>query len=251
MTVVVDIGNARIKWARVEDGNLLSPGQASHRDNPEQALESLIRALPGQVGRVVATNVAGKKMGSRFTALVNDHWGRQAEFIESMARQFGVTCAYAEPRRLGADRWVALLAARHLAAESACVIDAGTAVTLDAVDGAGQHLGGLIMAGPRLVAAALDRQTSDIGPTVAPHEVPHGLALLGCSTEQAVAHGAMLALASAVDRAVAVVTEELNAKPLVFVTGGEGRSLLPWLATKVQYRAHLVLEGLALISGNS
>lgn len=248
MTVVVDIGNTRIKWARVEGGKLSSPGEALHVDDPEQALASLVRALPGEAGRIVATNVAGKEMGSRFAALVCDHWGVHPELIEPVARQLGVTCAYAEPRRLGADRWVAVLAAHHLATGAACVIDAGTTVTLDTVDGDGRHLGGLIMLGSRFAATALNRHTSDIGQTVTSGEVPLGLALFGRTTDAAVAHGAMLGLAAAVDRAVAVVTAELDAKPLVLVTGGDGRTLLPWLETRVQYRAHLVLEGLALIA---
>ena len=61
----------------------------------------------------------------------------------------------------------------------------------------------------------------------------------------------MLGLAAAVDRAVAVVAEELNAEPLVLVTGGDGQALLPWLESRAQYRAHLVLEGLALIAAQS
>ncbi len=248
MTVVVDIGNARIKWARVERGILSSPGEALHRDDPEQAFESLLRALPGEAGRVVATNVAGKMLGSRFVEIIGAHWDLHPELIEPVAEQLGVTCAYAEPRRLGADRWVAVLAAHHLAAGAACVIDAGTAVTFDAVDGDGRHLGGLIMVGSRTAATALNRQTSDIGRTVTSGEAPLGLALLGRTTDEAVAHGAMLSLAAAVDRAVAVVTEELDTEPLVLVTGGDAYALLPWLETKVQHRAHLVLEGLALIS---
>ncbi len=251
MTVVVDIGNARIKWARVERGNLSSAGEALHVEDPEQAFASLARALPEKAERIVATNVAGKEMGSRLVEMAGDHWGLRPELIEPVAQQLGVTCAYAEPRRLGADRWVAVLAAHHFATGAACVIDAGTAVTLDSVDGGGQHLGGLIMMGPRFAATALHRQTSDIGQTATSGEAPLGLALLGRTTGEAVAHGAMLGLAAAVDRAVAVVSEELGTQPLVLVTGGDGRALLPWLETKVEYRAHLVLEGLALIAAQS
>ncbi len=251
MTVVVDIGNARVKWARVEGGELSSPGEALHLDDPDRALASLARALPGEAGRIVATNVAGTDIGSRFVDMAGAHWGLQPELIEPVAEQLGVTCAYADPRRLGADRWVAVLAAHHLTAGAACVIDAGTAVTLDAVDGDGRHLGGLIMVGPRFAAAALNRETSGIGQTVASADAPLGLSLLGRTTDEAVAHGAMLGLAAAVDRAVAVVTEELDAEPLVLVTGGDGQTLLPWLATRAQYRAHLVLEGLALIAAQS
>ena len=250
MTVVVDIGNARIKWALAEDLELSSTGTALHLHVPQQALEAMVGALPRKVERVVATNVAGKEMGDRFADTVSDRWGLQPELIETAAEQSGVTCGYVDPRRLGADRWVAVIAAHHLASGAVCVIDAGTAVTLDTVDRSGRHLGGLIMAGPRLAAAALNRQTSGIGDTGASGAVPVGLALLGQSTDEAVAHGAMLGVAAAVDRAVAVVTAELDAEPLVLLTGGEAQSLLPWLETAVQCRTHLVLEGLALIAAS-
>jgi len=248
MIVVVDIGNARIKWALAEHDELSSTGAALHLHEPQQALEAMFGALPGEAERVVATNVAGKKIGDSFAQGVADRWGLQPEFIETVAEQLGVTCGYSEPRRLGADRWVAMLAAHNLAPGAVCVVDAGTAVTLDTVDRNGRHLGGLIMASPRLAAAALNRRTSDICETIASDEAPVGLAILGHSTDEAVAHGAMLGVAAAVDRALATVAQELDVEPLVLLTGGEAPSLLPWLETAVQSRPHLVLEGLALVA---
>ena len=179
MTVVVDIGNARIKWALGGQAELLSTGAALHLHEPQRALEAMFTALPEEAERVVATNVAGKKIGDSFAQAVADRWGLQPEFIETAAEQLGVTCGYAQPRRLGADRWVAMLAAHDLAPGAVCVIDAGTAVTLDTVDRNGRHLGGLIMVSPRLAAVALNRQTSDIGETIASDEAPAGLAILG------------------------------------------------------------------------
>ena len=248
MTVIVDIGNARIKWARVRNGELSACGEALHSDNHGQALELFARTVEGEVSRVVATNVAGQDIAARFDEIAGNQWGVCPEWIGTVAEQLGVTCGYADPQRLGADRWVAVLAAFARATGAACVIDAGTAVTFDAVDAQGQHLGGLIMAGPRLAAAALSRETSDIGKTATSDEAPRGLALMGRSTDEAVAHGAMLGVAAAVDRALNVVSEELQAEPLVLLTGGHALALLPWLESAVQYREHLVLEGLALIA---
>ncbi len=164
------------------------------------------------------------------------------------AEQFGVRCAYADPSRLGIDRWIAVLAAHHLAAGAACVIDAGTAATFDAVDAQGRHLGGLIMPGPQLLAAALDRNTSNIGATLAAAVAPSGLDLLGKSTDAAVGNGAMLALAGALDRAVDAVETALAERSTVYLTGGDAPALRGWLETEVELRADLVLEGLALFS---
>jgi type III pantothenate kinase len=129
------------------------------------------------------------------------------------------------------------------------VIGAGTAVTFDAVDASGQHLGGLIFAGARLVAAALDRSTSDIGATSLSGAPPSGLGLLGKNTDNAVGHAAMLSVAAALDRAVTRVGTELHATPRVLMTGGDGPHLQAWLETETQLAADLVLEGLALFAG--
>ena len=157
-------------------------------------------------------------------------------------------CAYTDPSRLGVDRWVAVLAAHHAAHTAACVINAGTAVTFDAVDSGGAHLGGLIMPGASLFAAALDRNTRNIGPTAPVPAVAHGLELLGRNTDAAVGRGAWLALAAALDRATATVARALGTTPVVYLTGGDADALRGWLETQVQLRADLVLEGLALFA---
>lgn len=249
MTVLVDVGNTRLKWAVLESGALVRHGSAVHRGATDAALEAFAAALPA-APRIIAANVAGEPMAARLRALAAARPGATLELVTTAKERFGVRCAYADPARLGVDRWVAVLAAFHLSRGAACVIDAGTAVTFDAVDAQGQHLGGLILPGARLAAAALDRSTSDIGRTAPPPEPAHGLALLGRNTDAAVGHGAWLGLAAALDRAARTVAESLGAAPRVFLTGGDAAALAGWLETNVELRADLVLEGLALFAGS-
>jgi len=251
MTLVVDIGNNRVKWARVTGGQLSSTGSAMHVADPESAMQRFSGSFKNSVTRVVATNVAGAKMKLLFDDTVEQHWGLRPEIIDTVRVQLGVTCGYESPERLGADRWVAMLAARHLYNGAICVIDAGTAVTLDSIDSRGQHLGGLILAGPRVAANALSLQTSEIGATRASGEIPKGLAILAHSTDEAVAHGAMLSVAAAVDRVLQTICEHLGGPVEAILTGGDAPTLAPWLRSSVHYRQHLVLEGLALIAESS
>jgi pantothenate kinase type III len=102
-----------------------------------------------------------------------------------------------------------------------------------------------------LFAAALDRNTSDIGPTTPTARVPRGLELLGRTTASAVGNGAWLALGAALDRAVATVASALGARPVVYLTGGDAAALGDWLETTVELRADLVLEGLALFAADA
>jgi type III pantothenate kinase len=249
MQILIDIGNTRIKWAEVEDGRLSNVGNAVHRDARERALASFAAALPKRVTRAIVANVAGDAIGRELTELLRVHSRIAPDFVVVRAEQFGVRCAYADPSRLGVDRWIAVLAAHHLAPGAACVIDAGTAVTFDAVDARGQHLGGLILPGTRLLASTLDRNTDAIGATQAPGARPTGIALLGKSTDAAVGNGAMLALTGAVERAIAAVEGSLAERPKVYLTGGDADALHGWLESDVDLRRDLVLEGLALFSG--
>ena len=249
MILVVDIGNARIKWARASRHGLAGHGEAVHGRKPGAALEALDEATPARAERVVTVNVAGEGMASSLSKYANRRWNVESEFVATAQEGHGVRCAYSDPSRMGADRWVALIAGFRLAGGPACVIDAGTAVTLDAVDAGGRHLGGLILAGPRVVAAALDRQTSGIGETQGPSHPGQGAALLGASTDEAVAKGAMLGLAGALDRALSAVACELGQLPAVYLTGGDAGRLSPWLETHCEHRPYLVLEGLGSIAG--
>lgn len=248
MHAVIDIGNTRIKWALVDGGQLVAPGSAVHRGALDAALAALDAALPRDLERVIVANVAGEHAADRLRVLARSRARARVELVATTAERFGVRCAYAEPRRLGVDRWVAILAAHRAAGGTACVINAGTAVTFDAVDASGRHLGGLILPGTRLMAMALDRHTSNIGATKPAAGAPAGLELLGESTAAAVGNGTMLALAAALDRAIGTVARAFGAPPRVYLSGGDAASLRAWLETGVELRADLVLEGLALFA---
>ncbi len=249
MKIVADIGNTQIKWARVTDGQLEAGGQAVHSGAVDTALEALGAALVDAT-HLVAANVAGEEFADLLRDCVAKH-GAALTLVRPAEKQFGVRCAYRDPARLGADRWAAVIAAHQLVDGAACVIDAGTTVTLDAVDLDGLHLGGLILAGPQIVAGALSRETRGIGDTVPAGTAPTGLGLLGASTNDAVAHGTMLGIAAGLDRAVAEIATALGTSPTVVLTGGGAVELESWLETPVSYRPQFVLEGLAYIASES
>jgi len=248
MTLLVDVGNTRIKWATLAGGKLERRGSAVHRGALDAALAELEGQLPKSAPRVIAANVAGDVVAAKLRTLVATRPNSALELVAVSPERFGVRCAYADPKRLGVDRWVAVLAAHHAARGAACVVNAGTAVTFDAVAKDGAHLGGLIFPGAALLAAALDRNTSDIGATPRAGAVPQGLELLGRSTAAAVGNAAWLALAAAIDRAASTVARSLGTRPTVYLAGGDAAALRGWLETPVEERADLVLEGLALFA---
>ncbi|MGH8519514.1 MAG: type III pantothenate kinase, partial [Panacagrimonas sp.] len=164
-------------------------------------------------------------------------WHHAPHHARSEAERDGLRNGYAQPQRLGADRWVAMLAGWKLAGRSAFVIaDAGTALTVDVVDAGGRHLGGIIAAGLQTSEkAVLGATRFPVRDTPLPEH-----AGLGLDTEACVRQGAMLSALGAIDRAAALVPSGACR----LLTGGDATRLLPHLIGRWDSRPHLVLEGL-------
>jgi type III pantothenate kinase len=131
---------------------------------------------------------------------------------------------------------------------AAClVVDAGTAVTIDALDDTGQHLGGQILPGVALMATSLAIQTSDI-PIIQRRASgqQRGMEMFANTTAGAVGHGALNAVVGAVERAAHVMRDNGKA-PTIILTGGDASRILRSLGGEPIHRPHLVLQGLATL----
>lgn len=244
--LAIDCGNTRIKWARFESGLPQETGSAGLHD--ADAYTALGAALVDGIDRVLVANVAGPEVAAGIESTVRSRLDLAPEFVRVAPSGHGIECAYRDPATLGVDRWLAMIAARRLVDGPVAVVSAGTAVTFDAIDAGGRHLGGLILPGDRLMIEAVARNTSQIPVVAEAGAAEPGLDLLGRSTDVAVSHGARLALAAAVDRALATVAEALGRKVILLVTGGNANALAAWLASEARVRADLVLAGLAAVA---
>jgi type III pantothenate kinase len=243
--LLMDIGNSRLKWGVLDRGQIRRTGHISLDRVRDTGLSALTSKLPREVDAVIASNVAGASFATRISGVVGIHCGCDVHFVHTERAACGVTNSYRQPRRMGVDRWVAMIGAWSEAERACLVVDAGTAVTIDALDDAGQHLGGQILPGVTLMADALSARTSDIPATRRATPKPSsGLGMFASNTAGAVAHGACNAVVGAVERAVAAMrAEQLEAE--VFLTGGDASRILKSLGTEPIHRPHLVLQGLA------
>jgi type III pantothenate kinase len=243
--LLFDVGNTRLKWGVLSGDRLTRTGSIRHEKLKESGFSSLTTKLPTNVDEVLVSNVAGAAFGSRLAGVIGLHCGTDVHFVHSERSGFGVRNGYRQARRLGVDRWVALVGARAEAKGALCVVDAGTALTIDALDRDGNHLGGQIVPGLDLMAESLEKDTSDIG--AAPRssrDSAQGMEMFAKTTRLAVRAGAANAVCGAVERAVRVMRSG-GYRPKVILTGGDASRILKQLDGKVLHRPHLVLQGLA------
>jgi type III pantothenate kinase len=240
MMLLFDFGNSRCKWARLE-ARLQPSGVLAYDDFAGQ-LESALGSLDVPA-RAVAVCVGGAAPQQLLADWLKTRWGLELERIRARPAQLGVTNSYQPPERLGADRWAALIGARARTTTAVCVVDCGTAITVDALDAAGIFRGGVILPGLVLQRAALTQGTQGI------RETEGGTAhCLARTTADAVASGTLHGLAGAIDRIVDEQAQALGSAPQVFLTGGDGarfQTLLRHTSTPVP---DLVLEGVARIA---
>ncbi|MGB5346927.1 MAG: type III pantothenate kinase [Woeseia sp.] len=246
--LLFDIGNTRVKWGIAIDGEIRRTGTISHERLREQGYSALTTRLPTKVDAVLASNVAGQTFATRLSGVIGMHCNTDVHFARSAAEGFGVTNSYRQPRKLGVDRWVAMIGARAFSHKALCIVDAGTAVTIDALDSSGQHLGGQILPGIHLMNNALAEDTSDL-PAVkrAASNKLDSLPGFASSTSKAIYSGAMGAVCGAVERAMRAM-RSAGYRPLLILTGGDASRILPVLDGAAEHRPHLVLEGLAIIN---
>lgn len=236
--LAIDAGNTRIKWG-VHDGHAWSATGAIDTAQSGTLYEALRAALP--VDAVIASNVAGAEAGAAIRSL-GERASIPVTFIRGEAQRLGVTNAYPNPAQLGADRWVALVAAHHARQGHKLVVNAGTALTIDALAADGRFLGGLIVAGPALMRRSLDSATAAL------RESQGTVRDFPDNTPDAIATGAVLAGAGAVDRLARAMAARGSPPGLIILSGGAARELAPSLTLPHELHENLVLDGLQLIA---
>ncbi|NJN46302.1 MAG: type III pantothenate kinase [Candidatus Competibacteraceae bacterium] len=143
--LLVDVGNSQIKWVVWENGRFTRRGKLFHRELDRETLAERLWGDLQRPSRVLIANVAGAQMATALREWIEPTWAAvPVQFVTTEAANFGVRNAYPNPAQMGVDRWVAMVGARARINQACCVVDCGTAITIDALATDGSHLGGVI-----------------------------------------------------------------------------------------------------------
>lgn len=238
--LLFDLGNSRLKWAWATDGRLGAIEAVAHDQSGWlQSAAAGWHAAPVPQRILLAAVAAPAAADALRAALAHRYAGVEIEVLASPAHGGDWRSAYAEPSRLGVDRYLAMRGAMALQSGAVLVAGCGTAVAIDLVDAQGRHRGGLIAPGPALMREAVLGRTGRVdwqreGQVVA----------FGNSTEDALQSGCWQAAAALVARALAAATRELGAAPALVLHGGDAQALALLLDPAARIVPALVFEGM-------
>ena len=156
----------------------------------------------------------------------------------------GVGIDYPRPKTIGADRLANAVAVKARFGAPAVVVDFGTAVTFDVVDGAGNYVGGIIAPGLALMTDYLHEKTALL-PKI---RVKDTRVIIGKNTAQAMLVGAVHGYRGLVRELILELKRSLGASELpVVATGGYARLMADRLPEISAVIPTLTLEGLRLV----
>ena len=237
--ILLDCGNSNLKAQLRQDGQLLGSYSSSYNLKWVAGLSHWMKDLPAT--RCYLTSVLDAARQELLDRCLLQQFDTAVTRFVSAAEVCGVKNAYRDPGRLGADRWMALIAASEMVSGNAIVIDAGSAITLDLLRADGQHLGGAILPGIhtslddfKRIFSHIDFDDSAIDRVDEP----------GCSTEEAIhinyAHGPIEYLPRLVNRWISYLDNDAT----LLLAGGDAVRVQCALGQQSHIVPDLVFRGM-------
>jgi len=242
MRLLLDLGNTRLKWALRDGTTWHQQGAVAWSDDVLLTLHHVWRDLPAP-DHVFGASVVDGEREAQIAAAIVACFERSITWLRTPTEACGVRNAYPEPGRLGVDRFLGMVAARAEGLAPCVLAGVGTALTLDALDADGRHLGGLIAPGPQLMQQSLLGATARVLV-----DRPGKVLEAADNTPDAVASGCWQAAAALVERFVTHMAQPLGGAPALILGGGDAETLAPLVAMPSRLSQDSVLRGLSVWS---
>jgi len=234
--LLMDLGNTSLKWMLTNSGKKIEEGQFNHNDNFSN---QILDKLPKDFDVAYLASVVNTELKDTLVSIIKNKHSLVVKEILSEAYCCGISNAYNQPKNLGVDRWLACIAVKKAyPKDTVCILDLGTAITLDIVDKKGQHKGGHILPGLNATKSLLLKDTSlsltgDV-------KITSGLA-----KDTAVAINSSYAMA-----VVALVEKQIKKEQVdkLVLTGSDSGQISDFIKITAEIKSSLVLQGLQIVS---
>ncbi len=242
MILLIDIGNTHTHIGVGDENSVFAHGEISTHDaTVAEQTDALRKLCDGKPTAAVVSSVVPEKTSSMQVALRQGFDLFATELNHSTVKGVGID--YPKPETIGPDRLANAIAAKAHHGTPSVVVDFGTAVTFDVVDGSGKYTGGIIAPGISAMTDYLHEKTALL-PRV---EIEEPTRVVGKSTHEAMLSGAVYGYRGLVRELLERLKTELDVYELrIVATGGCAELIakdIPEISTIDQ---NLTLEGLRL-----
>ena len=247
--IAVGVGNTSVQAALftscegfpIPDWHVVRPSDALEADPFAEV------SFPSQPVRVAIASVNQRGLISMTDWIKQRCPNAQVERLNGS--DFPILLGQVEPDRVGTDRVAAATGANALREPGRCAIfvDAGTALTVNAIDSTGTFLGGAILPGIGLSLKALSVGTDQL-PEISIDSLIQARTepSIGRDTAAAIRSGVFWSALGAMRELTQRMADEMACQPQVFITGGFGGPLAEALGDDARFVPHLVLSGIAI-----
>lgn len=237
MNLLIDMGNTRLKWAIAVGGQITVGAPLLNALINRQELIGIWKGICPR--RLIVSWVGENRLVELVLSVAFELWlDVDIIRVKPQALGFGVMNAYRQPEQLGVDRWLTLVAVRRYYPGFTCIVDCGTAVTVDLIDADGRHQGGLISPGLTLMKKALGQGTKALHFS----ETNHVFGLAD-NTGAAIYSGTLMAVIGLIEHVLAKQPSTLQ----LILTGGDAELIAGKLDVKATVDSDLVLRGLLCV----
>lgn len=250
MLLAVDVGNTNITFGVYRNKELVTTFRMTTKtprtsDEYGIAVMELLRiqkVMAGDIKGIVVASVVPNVMHALNGAFIR-YVGKES-LIVGPGVKTGIRLNSENPREIGADRIVDVVAAYNLYGGPVLVIDFGTATTYDLVTEDGAFNVGITAPGIRISAKALWEDTAKL-PEI---EIKKPKSILAQETISSMQAGLVYGQIGQTEYIINQVKKETGFANLkVVATGGLGRIIADETDTINEYNRFLTLEGLRII----
>lgn len=220
MILCLDLGNTRLKWGLFDAKHtLVEAGACLHAD-----IETAPFYLWNECSKAILASVAKESVTEQLLKMLK-RLELTVHQVHVLPNMYGLQNTYDNIQQLGIDRWAAAVGAWQLMQEACVVVNAGTAVTIDAIAPLhlsapqADYLGGYILPGLKMMQTRLSQGTAQIGDTLALAKTTP----FPKNTNDAVQLGAYAAICGAIQHMVAQLSQHTGQAVSIIVTGGDAK----------------------------
>ena len=249
--LVVEAGNSKLKLGVFTAGELVYSRrlgtEGNDRANWAGVLGEAWGRLDGNAAEVAGAS-SNPSLNAEVEKVVREVTGQPVQWVGDEL-DLPIAVQTDEPARTGVDRVLNVAAAFEQLKKACCVVDVGTAVTVDLCDESGNFVGGVIAPGPHLQAKSLHEAAPHL-PVVEPAPIEAGF---GKNTDEAIRGGIVLGIRGLVRQVCETYAMTLDAWPEVIATGGDAHALFGDMPQEELIHAispDLTLYGIALAYTN-